>query len=84
MNPLRKLKKLFEEGKNEVEALDESLSNNDLTSAKKHFLSSMKIFTNISHQLTTVQTTYQTETNTIQTVPTPQMIFFECKVTLTV
>ena len=64
------IKKLFEEGKNEVEALDESLSNNDLTSAKKHFLSSMKIFTNISHQLTTVQTTIA-ETNTIQTVPDP-------------
>jgi len=64
------LKKLFEEGKNEVEALDESLSNNDLTSAKKHFLSSMKIFTNISHQLTTDQTT-KTETNTIQTVLNP-------------
>ena len=64
------IKKLFEEGKNEVEALDESLSNNDLTSAKKHFLSSMKIFTNISHQLTTDQTT-KTETNTIQTVLNP-------------
>ena len=64
------IKKLFEEGKNEVEALDESLLNNDLTSAKKHFLSSMKIFTNISHQLTTVQTT-KAETNTIQTVPNP-------------
>ena len=64
------LKKLFEEGKNEVEALDESLSNNDLTSAKKHFLSSMKIFTNISHQLTTVQT-IKSEINTIQTVPNP-------------
>ena len=64
------LKKLFEEGKNEVEALDESLLNNDLTSAKKHFLSSMKIFTNISHQLTTVQT-IKSEINTIQTVPNP-------------
>jgi hypothetical protein len=64
------IKKLFEEGKKEVKALDESLSNNDLTSAKKHFLSSMKIFTNISHQLTTVQTP-QTEIHTIQTVPNP-------------
>jgi hypothetical protein len=64
------IKKLFEEGKNEVEALDKSLSNNDLTSAKKHFLSSMKIFTNISHQLTAVQKT-QTETHTIQTIPNP-------------
>jgi hypothetical protein len=60
------VKKLFEEGKKEVEALEESLSNNDLTSAKKHFLSSMKIFTQISHQLATVQTT-QTSTSTTQT-----------------
>ena len=64
------LKKLFEEGKKEVEALEESLSNNDLTSAKKHFLSAMKIFTQISHQLNTVQTT-QTETDITQTIHNP-------------
>jgi hypothetical protein len=66
------IKKLFEEGKKEVEALEESLSNNDLTSAKKHFLSSMKIFTQISHQLNTIQTT-QTSTNMIQTEKNPSI-----------
>ncbi len=66
------IKKLFEEGKKEVEALEESLSNNDLTSAKKHFLSSMKIFTQISHQLNTIQTS-QTSTNMIQTVKNPSI-----------
>ena len=64
------IKKLFEEGKKEVEALEESLSNNDLTSAKKHFLSAMKVFTQISHQLNTIQTT-QTETNITQTIHNP-------------
>jgi hypothetical protein len=66
------IKKLFEEGKKEVEALEESLSNNDLTSAKKYFLSSMKIFTQISHQLNTIQTT-QTSTNMIQTEKNPSI-----------
>ena len=66
------IKKLFEEGKKEVEALEESLSNNDLTSAKKYFLSSMKIFTQISHQLNTIQTS-QTSTNMIQTVKNPSI-----------
>jgi len=64
------IKKLFEEGKKEVEALEESLSNNDLASAKKYFLSAMKIFTQISHQLNTVQTT-QTETDITQTIHNP-------------
>ena len=68
----KEIKKLFEEGKKEVEALEESLSNNDLTSAKKHFLSSMKIFTQISHQLNTIQTS-QTSTNMIQTVKNPSI-----------
>jgi hypothetical protein len=66
------IKKLFEEGKKEVEALEESLSNNDLTSAKKYFLSSMKIFTQISHQLNTVQTS-QTSTSMIQTAKNPSI-----------
>ena len=69
-NSSEELKKLFEEGKKEVEALEESLSNNDLTSAKKHFLSSMKIFTQISHQLNTIQTT-QTSTTITQTAKNP-------------
>ncbi len=64
------LKRLFEEGKDEVEALEKSLSNDDMNSAKKHFLSSMKIFTEISRQLTS-QTTTQTETTVQNTVKNP-------------
>ena len=63
--------KLFEEGKKEVEAIDESLLANDLTSAKEHFLSAMRIFTEISRQLATTQIP-NTETNTTQTTqPNP-------------
>jgi len=63
--------KLFEEGKKEVEAIDESLLTNDLTSAKEHFLSAMRIFTEISRQLATTQIP-NTETNTTQTTqPNP-------------
>ena len=58
------LKQKFEEGKNEVRSIEESLSKDDLTSAKKHFLTAMKIFTEISRQLTTQQT--QTETTSTQ------------------
>ena len=64
------LKRLFEEGKAEVKALEESLSNQDMNSAKKHFLASMKIFTEISRQLTS-QTTTQTETTIQNNVKNP-------------
>jgi len=65
------IQKLFEEGKKEVEAIDESLLVNDLTSAKEHFLSAMRIFTEISRQLATTQIP-NTETNTTQTTqPNP-------------
>ena len=47
------IKLLFEKGKNEVNSLKESLDKNNLDSAKQHFLSSMKIFSEISRQLTT-------------------------------
>lgn len=46
------IKLLFEKGNNEVNALKESLDNDDMESAKQHFLSSMKIFSEISRQLT--------------------------------
>lgn len=60
------LKELFESGKRGVIALEESLSVNDMTSAKEHFLSTMKIFTEISRQLASNQSP-QSETNTVQT-----------------
>ncbi|HUU47177.1 MAG TPA: hypothetical protein VMW55_00175 [Nitrosopumilaceae archaeon] len=64
------IKNLFEEGQKGVIALENSLSNNDMTSAKEHFLSTMKIFTKISHQLASSQTT-QYETKTIPNTPNP-------------
>ena len=64
------LKELFEKGKTEVKALEESLSNDDMNSAKQHFLASMKIFTEISRQLTS-QTTTQTETTVQNDVKNP-------------
>ena len=49
-------KKLFEEGQRGIKALEIALSNDDLTLAKKEFLSTMKIFSQISHQLASIQT----------------------------
>ena len=45
-----KIKKLFEEGSQNVNSLKESINNNNIDSAKKHFLNAMKIFTQISKQ----------------------------------
>jgi len=67
----KEIKKLFEKGKKEVEAIEESLLINDLTPAKEHFLSAMRIFTEISRQLATTQISH-TETKTTQnTQPNP-------------
>lgn len=60
------IKKLFEEGKTEFTGLEDSLSNNDLTSAKEHFLSAMKIFSEVSRQLASNQPN-QNETKPTQT-----------------
>jgi len=61
-------KSLFLEGEKEFEALEDSLSNNDLTSAKEHFLSAMKIFSEVSRQLAS----YQSSNNEIKTTQTTQ------------
>jgi len=45
------IKELFQEGKNKVSSLETSLSNNDYTTAKEDFLTAMKIFSEVSHQL---------------------------------
>ena len=45
-----KIKRLFEEGSQNVNSLEESIKNNDVDSAKQHFLTAMKIFTQISKQ----------------------------------
>ena len=60
------IKNLFEEGKNEFLALEDSLSNDDLASAKEHFLSAMKIYSEVSRQLASNQSS-QTEVKPSQT-----------------
>ena len=46
------IKELFNEGTRNVSALEESVKNENAKSAKEHFLTSMKIFSDISRQLT--------------------------------
>jgi hypothetical protein len=60
-----KTKQLFKEGTQQVNALEESLKNNDTDLAKKHFLSAMRIFKEISQQLTNNQS-QQTEITTLK------------------
>ncbi len=62
-NSSDELKQLFEEGILKVDALEESLVNNDIISAQEHFHSSMKIFTEISRQLTTSDVTSEAINN---------------------
>ena len=64
------IKNLFEEGQRGVAALENSLSNNDLPSAKEQFLSTMKIFTKISHLLASNQTP-QTDNRANPVTPNP-------------
>jgi len=60
-----KVKRLFEEGTQKVNALEKALRSDDINSAKKYFLSAMKIFTEISRQLATSDTTPQAETDSM-------------------
>ena len=48
-----KIKRLFEEGTQQVKSLEKSLRNDDVSAAKEHFLSAMKLFKEISRHLTT-------------------------------
>ena len=48
-----KIKRLFEEGTQQVQSLEKSLQSDDVSAAKEHFLSAMKIFKEISRHLTT-------------------------------
>ena len=70
------IKKLFEEGQKEFRALEDSLSNNDLPSAKEHFLSTMKLFTEVSRQFTSNQTSHNEikATQTSQNNPTNELL----------
>ena len=60
-----KTKQLFKDGTQQIRALEESLKNNDIDSAKKYFLSVMKIFKEISQQLTNSQSS-QVEVATLK------------------
>ena len=78
-NSTEEIRKLFEEGQQGVVALETALSNDDLELAKTEFLSTMKIFTQISHLLTSYQTSFQTpdqplETEEMTSTPTPNPI----------
>lgn len=48
-----KIKELFREGSEHVDALEKALRSDDVESAKEHFLSAMKIFKEISRHLAT-------------------------------
>ena len=48
-----KIKRLFEEGTQQVQSLEKSLQSDDASAAKEHFLSAMKIFKEVSRHLTT-------------------------------
>lgn len=61
-----KTKQLFKESTRQINALEESLRNNDTDLAKKYFLSAMRIFKEISQQLTSNQSS-QTEMATLKT-----------------
>ena len=69
-----KVKRLFEEGKNQVTALEKALRSDDIDSAKEHFLSAMKIFTEISRHLSDANTVSdaapQTESASVPVRPT--------------
>ncbi|TAK16610.1 MAG: hypothetical protein EPO37_08105 [Nitrosarchaeum sp.] len=46
-----KIKQLFKDGAQQIKALEESLKNNEIDLAKQHFLSAMRIFKEVSQQL---------------------------------
>jgi len=64
-NSSSKVKELFEEGMQKVSALENALANDDINSAKEHFLSAMKIFTEISKQSSS-NVSPQVETTTVR------------------
>jgi hypothetical protein len=62
-----KVKRLFEEGTQQVNALERALASDDVDSAKKYFLSAMKIFKEISRQLTTSDVVPEAATDSVST-----------------
>ena len=51
INSSDRIHALFDNGTDEITALEQSLQNDDADSAKKYFLSAMKFFTEISREL---------------------------------
>lgn len=60
---------LFKEGTQEINNLEESIKNNDKDSAKKYFLSAMRIFKEISQQLSNIKSS-QPEMATLKATST--------------
>ena len=61
------IQKLFIEGTQKINSMEEALRNDDVNSEKEHFLSAMKIFTEISKQLAISYVVPQTEINPMNT-----------------
>ena len=61
------IKKLFAEGTQKINSMEEALRNDDVSSAKEYFLSAMKFFTEISKQLAISDVMPQTEINSMNT-----------------
>ncbi len=64
------IKQLFKTGIAEVNALEESLEQDDIETAKKHFLNAMRIFAQISHLINDQDST-QEEATQIRAAPQP-------------
>ena len=66
------IKRLYQEGTQQVNALEEALGIDDLDSAKEHFLSTMQIFQKISRHLTSSDVALQEESvSTSNTIKDP-------------
>ena len=61
------IKRLFAEGTQKINSMEEVLESDDISSAKEHFLSAMKIFTEISKQSTISTSVPQTEISSMST-----------------
>jgi len=64
------IKQLFRNGIAEVKALEESLEQDDIETAKKHFLNAMRIFAQISHLINEQENT-QAEATQLRAAPQP-------------
>jgi len=68
------IKELFNQATNEIDSLERSISENDMNSAKEHFLSTMKIFSEISRILPNQQSTQTQATKPTQPNPSNDLL----------